>query len=40
LSPDGGIGRRGGFKIRFRKKWEFDSPSGHQTATPSSGYVT
>jgi hypothetical protein len=29
LSPDGGIGRRGGFKIRFRKKWEFDSPSGH-----------
>ena len=29
LSPDGGIGRRGGFKIRFRKEWEFESPSGH-----------
>jgi hypothetical protein len=28
--PDGGIGRRGGFKIRFRKEWEFESPSGHQ----------
>ena len=34
--PDGGIGRRGGFKIRFRKKWEFESPSGHHLAVPAS----
>lgn len=27
--PGGGIGRRGGFKIRFRKEWEFESPPGH-----------
>lgn len=29
LCPDGGIGRRGGFKIRFRKEYEFKSHSGH-----------
>lgn len=26
----GGIGRRAGLKIRFRKEWGFDSPPRHQ----------
>ena len=39
-SPDGGIGRRGGFKIRFRKEWEFESPSGHHIAVSESLYQT
>ena len=38
MSPDGGIGRRGGFKIRFRKEWEFESPSGHHIAVSESLY--
>ncbi|CAI8967863.1 hypothetical protein EMIT0P201_50272 [Pseudomonas chlororaphis] len=40
MSPDGGIGRRGGFKIRFREKWEFESPSGHHIAVSESLYQT
>gem|GEM_PF-2846864 len=28
--PGGGIGRRGGFKIRFLREWGFDSPPGYQ----------
>jgi hypothetical protein len=27
--PGGGIGRRGGFKIRFLRKWGFESPPGY-----------
>jgi hypothetical protein len=33
--PGGGIGRRGGFKIRFRKEWEFESPPGHHESKPA-----
>ena len=33
--PGGGIGRRGGFKIRFRKEWEFESPPGHHDLKPA-----
>ncbi len=35
LCPGGGIGRRGGFKIRFRKEWEFESPPGHHDSKPA-----
>ena len=29
ISPCGGTGRRGGFKIHFRKEWGFKSLHGH-----------
>ena len=35
--PGGGIGRRGGFKIRFLRKWGFESPPGYQKKTALSG---
>ena len=36
FSRSGGIGRRGGFKIRCLTAWGFESPLRHQTERPST----
>ena len=37
-SPDGGIGRRAGFRYQCRKTWRFESSSGHHRAFSSAYY--